>query len=154
LSLPFEVFGEIGHHLSVTDLNDMRFVNKRMKEAVAFPYGKKISVTENIVIFPTFASVSAFLIGLGLDGAYPGTVRTITLIGEGPAAPEFGYNHSWENLRILKFPGMPEPTEDQLYKDEEILEFANDEHNHWSWANEAFCHTGAYRTMLSKSLPI
>ncbi|KAI4923995.1 hypothetical protein J4E85_008154 [Alternaria conjuncta] len=149
LSLPFEVFGEIGLHLSVTDLNEMRLVNKRMKEAVAFPYGKKIFVTENIVIFPTFASVSAFLIGLGLDGAYPGTVRTITLVGEGPTTPELGYNYSWENLHILKFPGMPEPTEDQLYEDEEILEFANDEHKHWSRINESFCHTGAYRTMLS-----
>ncbi|KAI4630925.1 hypothetical protein J4E83_002451 [Alternaria metachromatica] len=149
LSLPFEVFGEIGIHLSVTDLNEMRLVNKRMKEAVAFPYGKKIFVTENIVIFPTFASVSAFLVGLGLDGAYPGTVRTITLVGEGPTTPELGYNYSWENLHILKFPGMPEPTEDQLYEDEEILEFANDEHKHWSRVNESFCHTGAYRTMLS-----
>ncbi|KAI4927171.1 uncharacterized protein J4E92_006336 [Alternaria infectoria] len=149
LSLPFEVFGEIGHHLSVTDLNDMRLVNSRMKEAVAFPYGKKISVTENIVIFPTFASVSAFLIRLGLEEAYPGTVRTITLVGEGPTTPELGYNYAWENLHILKFPGMPEPTEDQLYEDEEILEFANDEHKHWSRANESFCHTGAYRTMLS-----
>ncbi|KAI4649338.1 hypothetical protein J4E93_003654 [Alternaria ventricosa] len=149
LSLPFEVFGEIGIHLSVTDLNAMRLVNKRMKEAVAFPYGKKILVTEDIVIFPTFASVSAFLIGLGLDGAYPGTVRTITLIGEGPAAPEFGYDYSWNNLRILKFPGMPEPTEDELYEDEQILDFADDEHKHWSRINESFCHTGAYRTMLS-----
>ena len=154
MSLPSEVFGEIGHHLSVTDLNDMRFVNRRMKEAVAFPYGKKISVTENIVIFPTFASVAAFLIGLGLEEAYPGTVRTITLVGEGPTTPELGYNYAWETLHILRFPGMPEPTEDQLYEDEEILEFANDEHKHWSRVNESFCHTGAYRTMLSKSLPI
>ena len=154
MRLPFEVFAEIGDYLSVTDLNEMRFVNKRIKEAVSFTYGKKISVTENVVIFPTFASVAAFFIGVGLDDAYPERIRTITLIGEGPAAPEFSYRHSWDHVRILKLPGMPEPTEEQWYEDAKIVEFANDEHEHWSRANHSFCHTGAYRTMLSKSFPI
>ncbi|KAH6868653.1 hypothetical protein BKA58DRAFT_198512 [Alternaria rosae] len=135
--------------MSVTDLSKMRLVNKSINKAVAFPYGKKISVTENVIIYPTFASVGAFLIGLGVDEAYPETVRTITLIGEGPAAPEFSYSHSWDYLPKLKFPGMPEPTEDQWYEDAEILEFANDEHEHWNRVNELFCYTGAYRTMLS-----
>jgi len=148
------MIGEIGSHLDITDLSKVRLINKRFKKAVDVVYGKRISVTANVTVFPTFASVAALFIGLGLDGAYPDAVRTITLVSEGPAAPEYSYSYLWRYFDKVEIPGMPERTYEQWSDDADILEYADNSHERWNRINDAFCHTGRYRTMLSKSPPI
>jgi hypothetical protein len=150
--MPTEVVGEIAREMSVQDLNNMRLVNARFKMALSFQYGKSTSVTENVTIFPTLSSVAAFLIGLSLDGAYAGTVRKITLVGEGPKTPELSYDISWIHLYMGHTIDWSEQTQAQKIADVHILDYVNDKHAEWDWINKPFCHTGGYRTMLSKSL--
>jgi hypothetical protein len=55
-------------------------------------------VTGNVTIFPTFASLSAFLVGIGLDEKHKEQVRKVTLDGEGPIAPVMSYDSSWKDF--------------------------------------------------------
>ncbi|KAI5381178.1 hypothetical protein J4E82_000378 [Alternaria postmessia] len=168
--LPNEVVGEIGSELNVRDLNSMRLASMRLNYAVNFQYGKKIMVTENVTIFPTFSSIASFLVGLGLDDAYPATVRTITLVGEAPKTPELSYDISWINLlrahpdpnrQIVPLTRLNRATlnsseyiEAQKVRDTDrrIVLSVNDKHEEWDYINKDFCHTGGYRTMLSVML--
>ena len=157
--MPTELVGEIGSGLNVGDLNNMRLVNVRFNKAVMFEYGKKTMMTENVTIFPTFSSVASFLVGLFLDGAYAGTVRTITLVGEAPKTPELSYDISWIHLisdhsivevDLSKYSENPEALEAIQLSNMRILDYVNDKHAEWDYINKPFCHTGGYRTMLSK----
>ncbi|KAL1795549.1 hypothetical protein ACET3X_005773 [Alternaria dauci] len=155
--LPNEVIGKIGSELDVRDLNSMRLVSMRFNVAVSFEFGKKIKVTENVTIYPTFASMSSFLVGLGLDRTYPATVRTITLVGEGPKTPELSYDISWIHMMSAhRDPNRSaldssNPSEAQKIRDTDrrIVLSVNDKHEEWDRINKPFCHSGKYRQMLS-----
>jgi hypothetical protein len=162
LRLPAELISEIGSTLSIEDLNNVRLVSKRLNKAMSFVYGKKTSVTGNVTIFPTFASVSAFLIGIGLDEGYKEQVRKVTLVGEGPVEPVMSYDSSWEDFHNYwgtcnhygPLPRQPgQDVEQKFFEDARLLEYINRKHEDWTWANRTFCHSGAYRTMLSTSPP-
>jgi hypothetical protein len=143
LDIPYELIGEIANHLmeNRVDVSNLRLVNSHVAMGAMNTF--KNVLVQDRVLYPRYDCLAhfAFLCSafLGLNRM----VRSVTVVGEGLKAHEYGPGWAWEHL--LQWEDV-----ECTNKDLEVMYDIDASHAAELRTTNQFIHGGGYRRLLGQ----